>query len=138
MEDKENQYFTEDGYYRTGDKVRIDEQGNVVVLGRAKEQINRAGEKIMPSEVEENLLMHDAIKECAVVGIKDETLGNRICAFVVTENQEITLSEARSFLTEKGMASFKLPDQLEIIAAMPYTAVKKIDKKKLAAMLEEN
>lgn len=138
LEDKENQYFTEDGYYRTGDKVRIDEQGNVVVLGRAKEQINRAGEKIMPSEVEENLLMHDAIKECAVVGIKDETLGNRICAFVVTENQEITLSEARSFLTEKGMASFKLPDQLEIIAAMPYTAVKKIDKKKLAAMLEEN
>lgn len=137
LEDKEHQYFTKTGYYRTGDKVRIDEQGNVIVLGRAKEQINRAGEKIMPSEVEENLLMHEAVKECAVVGVKDAVLGNRICAFIVSEDKNITLSEARCFLTDKGMASFKLPDQLEIIASMPYTAVKKIDKKRLVAMLEQ-
>jgi len=131
MDDKQNQYFTPDGFYRTGDKAYLDENKNLVILGRAKEQINRGGEKIMPGEIEELLLQHEHITECAVAGIPDEVLGNRICVFAVSDGAELSLQEIRKFLKLKGLADFKLPDQLQQMETMPYTAAKKIDKKKL-------
>lgn len=75
-------YFNKDGYYLTGDKARINKDGNIQILGRVREQINRAGEKIMPSEVEEVIQRNPKIIDCAVVGIEDDILGNKICAYV--------------------------------------------------------
>lgn len=129
-----NECFTPSGFYRTGDRAKIDENGNLIVLGRIKEQINRGGEKIMPSEVEANLCKNEDIKEASVVGVPDEVLGNRICAFILSDRDDITLSEVRTFLKSIGVSDYKMPDQLEVIDTFPLTKVGKVDKKALQSM----
>ena len=124
--------FTEDGFYRTGDKAMWTGKGHLRMGGRIKEQINRAGEKIMPSEVEGYLCQHPNIKEAAVVGVPDEVLGNRICAYVMLEvEKQVDLREIHQFLKSIGVAFYKLPDQVESIDFWPLTSVGKIDKKVL-------
>ena len=130
--------FTEDGFYRTGDKAMWTENGRLRMGGRIKEQINRAGEKIMPAEIEAYLYKHPGIKEVAVVGVPDEMLGNRICAFLMTEEgNTLDVQEIHQFLKEIGVASYKLPDQVENIEEWPLTSVGKIDKKVLGQMAQE-
>ena len=129
--------FTEDGFYRTGDKAMWTENGRLRMGGRIKEQINRAGEKIMPAEIEAYLCKHPDIKEAAVVGVPDETLGNRICAFLIMEEENtLDVQAIHQFLKEIGVASYKLPDQVEIIEEWPLTSVGKIDKKVLGQMAQ--
>lgn len=124
--------FTEDGFYRTGDKAMWTENGRLRMGGIIKEQINRAGEKIMPSEVEGYLCLHPDIKEAAVVGIPDEVLGNRICAFIMLENEgQVDLREIHRFFKSIGVAFYKFPDLVESIEFWPLTSVGKIDKKVL-------
>lgn len=122
--------FLENGFYRTGDRAYIDENG-LHVCGRVREQINRAGEKIMPKELDELLKSHENISDAAVIGIPDTTLGNKICACVVFEGKELSLAEIRDFMLAKGLAEYKLPDCIMSIESMPLTAVGKIDKKVL-------
>lgn len=131
--------FTSDGFYRTGDKAMWTKEGRLRLGGRIKEQINRAGEKIMPSEIEGYLCQHPNIKEAAVVGVPDEILGSRSCAFVMPEDGEwIELAEIHRFLKEMGVALYKLPDQIENTDFWPLTSVGKIDKKALISMAQEN
>lgn len=134
--------FTSDGYYCTGDKARIAPNGNLQILGRIKEQINRAGEKIMPSEVEDKILDIDNVNSCAVVGIPDELVGNMVGAFIVMEEgNTITLSELRTELVRRNISDYKLPELLYLIDEWPLTSVDKIDKKQLVKMAmsaEEN
>lgn len=128
--------FTEDGFYRTGDRAMITKEGNLRMGGRLKEQINRAGEKIMPSEIEGYLCKHKKIREAALVGVPDEELGNRSCAFVMAEeDSSITLGEIHDFLRELGVAQYKFPDQLEEIETWPLTKIGKIDKKALVQIV---
>ena len=130
--------FTEDGFYRTGDKAMWTGKGHLRMGGRIKEQINRAGEKIMPAEIEAYLCKHSDIKEAAVVGVPDETLGNRICAFILTEKgNALDVQAVHQFLKEIGVASYKLPDQVEIIEKWLLTSVGKVDKKVLVQMAQE-
>ncbi|HAL07767.1 MAG TPA: 2,3-dihydroxybenzoate-AMP ligase, partial [Brevundimonas sp.] len=75
--------FTDDGFYRTGDVVRRTPEGYLVVMGRATDHINRAGEKISAEEVEDHLLAHPAVFDAAVVSVPDDYLGERICAFII-------------------------------------------------------
>lgn len=129
--------FTEDGFYRTGDKAMWTKNGCLRIGGRIKEQINRAGEKIMPAEIEAYLCKHPDIKEAAVVGVPDEMLGNRICAFVMTEEgNALDVQAVNQFLKKIGVASYKLPDQVEIIEDWPLTSVGKINKKALGQMAQ--
>lgn len=124
--------FTADGYYRTGDRAMKTAEGNLRMGGRMKEQINRAGEKIMPAEVEAYLCRHPAVKEAAVVGVADEALGSRICAFLMTnDGMELSLSDIHHYLKGIGVAAYKLPDQSEMVDIWPLTSVGKIDKKEL-------
>lgn len=130
--------FTDDGFYRTGDKAMWTENGRLRMGGRIKEQINRAGEKIMPAEIEAYLCKHPNIKEAAVVGVPDEMLGNRICAFLMMEEgNKLDVQAIHQFLKEIGVASYKLPDQVELIEEWPLTSVGKIDKKVLGQMAQE-
>ena len=130
--------FTEDGFYRTGDKAMWTKEKRLRLGGRVKEQINRAGEKIMPSEIEGYLCQYPGIKEAAVVGIPDELLGNRICAFIILEeDQKVDLLMIHQFLKKMGVASYKMPDQVERIDFWPLTSVQKIDKKALVLMAQE-
>lgn len=123
--------FTPDGFYRSGDTVMMTAAGNIVVKGRIKEQINRAGEKIVASEIESCLNRYPGVTSSALIGIPDDALGERSCAFVVPNGDPISLTELHAHLKTLGVARYKMPDQLETIDALPLTSVGKIDKKKL-------
>lgn len=123
-------YFDEEGFYRTGDKAYISADGNLCIAGRIKEQINRSGEKIMPSELEEIIACHEYVKDCVVVGLPDSVLGQRICAFVIG-SRDITTDEIREYMIGRGLAAFKIPDEVRRVRAFPYTPVGKVDKKRL-------
>nr|WP_157205144.1 AMP-binding protein [Gordonia rhizosphera] len=132
--------FTPDGYYRSGDRVRRLPSGHLAVTGRIKDTIVRAGENVAADDVEEHLIAHPAIRQAAVIGLPDEALGERICAVVVVSpdhprDRALTLRDARTFLTARGLASFKLPDTLTVVASLPTTAVGKIDKQAVRARL---
>ncbi|MCR5112041.1 MAG: AMP-binding protein, partial [Ruminococcus sp.] len=129
--------FTEDGFYRTGDKAMRTPDGYYKFIGRIKEQINRAGEKIMPTELEEHLCMLERVQDAAVIGVPDPELGNKICAFMVSaDGNEVTTEEVFDYLTEKGVARYKFPDKCITLDALPLTAVGKKDAKKLLAIAE--
>jgi 2,3-dihydroxybenzoate-AMP ligase len=125
--------FTEDGFYRTGDMVRLHRSGNLVVEGRRKDLINRGGEKISAEEVENLLLSHPAVLNAAVVAMPDPVLGERACAYVIPRpGTEPTLAELTRFLSEdKRIARFKLPERLELRDRLPMTAVGKVSKRDL-------
>jgi len=126
--------FTADGYYRSGDLVRRTREGNLVVEGRLKEQINRAGEKIATAEIEQHLREHPAVQDAVVIALDDTELGERSCAFIVAQDGVPSLRELHDFLRSRGLPRHKLPDQLETSVAWPLTNVGKIDKRRLAAL----
>ncbi len=132
--------FTPDGFYRSGDKVTRLPSGHLAVTGRIKDTIVRAGENVAADDVEENLLAHASIRQVAVVGLPDEALGEKICAAVVLSHEHppatpLELAELRTFLRDRGLAAFKLPDDVRVVSTLPVTAVGKIDKKVLREQL---
>ncbi|MCJ7785276.1 MAG: AMP-binding protein [Desulfobacterales bacterium] len=131
--------FTEDGFYRTGDVVRMVKGRYLAVEGRIKDTINRGGEKISAEEVENHVLAHPKVENCAYVAMPDPVLGEKGCAFILTkENQELTLDELCQFLKEERHISiFKLPERLELVKEFPMTQVGKIDKKELRSIIKE-
>jgi mycobactin salicyl-AMP ligase len=132
--------FTPDGYFRSGDRVTRRPSGHIEVTGRIKDTIVRAGENVACDDIEEHLLAHPAVWQAAVIGLPDETLGEKICAAVVPalgrgDSEQLALPSVRAFLTERGLASFKLPDTLRLVRSLPVTPIGKIDRKKLAGEL---
>ncbi len=125
------QCFTADGFFRTGDRARITPEGNIQIEGRIKEQINRAGENVVPAEIELYLRKHPNIKDASVISLPDETLGERTCAFLITDGNMLGLADICKFLKDMGVARYKIPDQIELIECLPFTNVGKVDKKKL-------
>ncbi|MEV4054564.1 AMP-binding protein [Amycolatopsis sp. NPDC049688] len=130
------QVFTPDGWFRTGDLVRITPEGNLVVCGRVKDLINRGGEKISAAEVELLAQELPAVAEAAAVPMPDPELGERVCLFVrLHPGFSLTLQELCEALTTRGLAAFKLPERLEVLDAFRHTAVGKADKKVLKELL---
>jgi 2,3-dihydroxybenzoate-AMP ligase len=131
--------FTEDGFYRTGDVVRMVRGRYVAVEGRIKDTINRGGEKISAEEVENHILAHPKVENCAYVAMPDPVLGEKGCAFILTKgNQELTLDELCRFLKEeRHITIFKLPERLELVREFPMTQVGKINKKELRSIINE-
>lgn len=125
--------FTPDGYYRSGDLVRRLPSGHLIVSGRIKDVINRGGENVSCDELEEHLLAHPAVRHAAAVGLPDASLGEKVCAVLIVDGELPTLAEIKTFLTERGLATYKLPDILRRADQLPITAVGKIDKKALRA-----
>jgi 2,3-dihydroxybenzoate-AMP ligase len=129
--------FTEDGFYRTDDIVRLYRGRYVSVEGRIKDTINRGGEKISAEEVENHILAHPKVENCAYVAMPDSELGEKGCAFVSTKgNQILSFDELIEFLKkERRIATFKLPERLEWVREFPMTKVGKIDKKELRSII---
>ena len=128
--------FTPDGWYASGDVVRRRPDGNLVVEGRDKDMINRGGEKISAEEVENLLYRMPGIAQVAAVAAPDAELGERICVFVVPEpGRDISLGAISDGLEAAGVAKFKWPERLEIVAELPVTKMGKLDKKALREML---
>jgi non-ribosomal peptide synthetase component E (peptide arylation enzyme) len=119
--------FTADGWFRTGDLGRIvDAAGNVEIVGRRKEIINRGGKKFFPREVEEILYTHPKVMHAAMVGIADQRLGERNCLCVIPKGgQSVTLQEMIGHLKDQ-VADYKLPEEMHILEELPFTATGKL------------
>ncbi|OLU33792.1 (2,3-dihydroxybenzoyl)adenylate synthase [Pseudomonas sp. PA27(2017)] len=132
-EEHNQRAFSDDGYYRSGDLVRRLASGLLVVEGRIKDVINRGGEKIPVEEIENLLLAHPSIGDVALVGLPDELLGERSCACVLPRvGQTLDLPSINGFLSQQGVASYKLPDRLLLLRHFPQTSLGKINRKALA------
>jgi mycobactin salicyl-AMP ligase len=129
--------FDPDGFYRSGDLVRRRDDGYLVVTGRVKDVICRGGETIAAPDLEEHMLSHPAVRAAAAVALPDEYLGERICAAVVFAGPTLTLGELNEYLDERGVAAHARPDMLVAMAALPATAIGKVDKKTIASRIEQ-
>lgn len=122
-----------DGWYRTGDLGRIDEEGRLYVVGRLKELINRGGLHVSATEVEMALVRHPAVADAGVIAAPDPVLGEAVCACIaLADTQAPNLEELRSFLADT-LGRRKLPDELCIVDAIPRTVIGKVDRRLLTA-----
>jgi non-ribosomal peptide synthetase component E (peptide arylation enzyme) len=125
--------FTKDGWFKFGDLGYIDEHGFARIVGRKKDIIIRGGQNIAPKEIEEMLMHMPQIAEVAVVGVPDQIYGERSCACIVLKNPDgkLTLKDITSFLRNKNLATYKLPERIEILKTFPRSGGQKIQKKLL-------
>jgi 2,3-dihydroxybenzoate-AMP ligase len=122
--------FVDDGWYNTGDIVRLRPDGYLVVEGREKDVINRGGEKISAEEIE-NFAYASGASLAAAVAMPDPRLGERICLYVA--GKRLDLEQLCATMRDAGVATFKLPERLVHVDTLPVTTVGKIDKKWLRA-----
>jgi 2,3-dihydroxybenzoate-AMP ligase len=129
--EKNAEAFTPDGFYRMGDIVR--KQGrHVFAEGRRKDFVNRGGEKISCEEIENLMFAHPKVKAAALVAMPDAVFGEKACAFVVPHpGQTLGFDELIAFLRGQQIASFKLPERLELVPDLPVSPVGKILKRQL-------
>jgi cyclohexanecarboxylate-CoA ligase len=130
--------FDAEGFYHSGDVGEMDEEGYLTVLGRKKEIIIRGGMNISPLEIEVVLCEHPMVSEAVLVGYPDPRLGERACAFVVPKSDPPpTLADITGFLRERGLATYKLPERLVVVDALPRSPVGKVRKTELVQQLTE-
>jgi len=135
--EKNAEAFTPDGFYRMGDIVRK-EGRHVFTEGRKKDLINRGGEKISCEEVENLIFGHPRVKAVTLVAMPDPVFGEKACAFVITKDgQGLEFGELIAFLREQNIASFKLPERLEVVSEFPLSPVGKILKRALREAIAE-
>lgn len=120
--------FDDDGYFRTGDLGRLDENGNVIITGRVKDVIIRKGENVSAKEVEDLLYTHPAVGDVAVIGLPDPDSGERVCAVVQTAegSDPMTFESMVAHLKDAGLMTQKLPEQLEFIDTIPLNPAGKV------------
>lgn len=122
-----------DGWVRSGDLARMDEDGYMYIVDRKKDVIISGGVNIYPKEIEDALLQHPAIFEVAVVGIPHSEWGESVKAIYVTK-EPVTEEELKTLL-ETQLASFKLPRLYERVEALPRNASGKILKQQLRGVV---
>ncbi|MEU6801281.1 class I adenylate-forming enzyme family protein [Streptomyces neyagawaensis] len=126
--------FDADGFFVTGDLGRLTDSGHLVLTGRLKDVIIRKGENISAKEIEDLLHRHPAVRDVAVIGLPDAERGERVCAVVEQppEAEALTLAAVTSHLRAEGLSVHKLPEQVEIVDALPRNeTLRKVLKYKL-------
>jgi acyl-coenzyme A synthetase/AMP-(fatty) acid ligase len=126
-----------DGYVRTGDLARIDDDGFVWIEGRAGDVINRGGNKVFPEHVEEVLRLSPGIADAAVVRVEDDRLGEVPVAFVVDAGPVPVPDSDLVALCREHLVAYKVPVAFHRVAALPRTEVGKVRRAELAATLGE-
>ncbi|MDH2413288.1 long-chain fatty acid--CoA ligase [Nocardioides sp. CER19] len=121
-----------DGWFRSGDLARRDEDGWYYIVDRAKEMIIRGGFNVYPREIEEVLLTHPAISLAAVIGVPHESHGEEIKAFVILKPGATATPEEIVAWGKEQMAAYKYPRIVEIVSSLPMTATGKILKRELS------
>ena len=124
---------TEDGWFRTGDIGRVDEDGFVYVEDRLKDMIISGGENIYSPEVERVLAEHPAVLECAVVGVPDETWGESVRAYVALKPDTSATEEDVIAFCRERLAHYKCPRSVVVLEALPRNPTGKILKRDLRA-----
>ncbi|MFE6127865.1 class I adenylate-forming enzyme family protein [Streptomyces sp. NPDC056437] len=128
------QVFDADGFLITGDLGRLTDSGHLVLTGRLKDVIIRKGENISAQEIEDLLHGHPGVADAAVIGLPDADRGERVCAVVeqAAGAPELTLDAVTSYLRGEGLSTYKLPEQLEVVSALPRNeTLRKVLKYKL-------
>jgi cyclohexanecarboxylate-CoA ligase len=127
--------FDADGFFRTGDLGRLREDGHVVLTGRKKDLIIRKGENVSPRELEDLLATHPSVAAAAVIGLPDAVRGERVCAVVELRPgaAPLALADVVAFCRKAGLMAQKIPEQLELMDALPRNATLKILKHELRA-----
>jgi cyclohexanecarboxylate-CoA ligase len=118
--------FTADGWFRTGDLASLD-GGVVEVVGRLKDVIIRGGENISAAEVEEILEAHPVVRQAVAVGYPDRLMGERVAAFVVTDGP-FDVDAARQWFARRGAAKYKTPEHVVVVGALPLLPTGKPDR----------
>jgi acyl-CoA synthetase (AMP-forming)/AMP-acid ligase II len=126
--------FDAEGFLRTGDLGEVTASGHLILTGRLKDVIIRKGENISAKEIEDLLAAHPDVGDVAVVGLPDVERGERVCAVVeqLSGAGELTLAAVTDYLRAEGLSVHKLPEQLEIVDALPRNeTLRKVLKYKL-------
>jgi non-ribosomal peptide synthetase component E (peptide arylation enzyme) len=136
--ERNREAFTPDGFYKPCDLMEsrtLNGQRYYAFAGRTKDVVDRGTEKINCEEVEGAVMSHPAVASCAVIGMPDPVLGERVCAYVTVRAGGIrpNVPGMQMHLEAKGLAKFKWPERIEEIAALPVTKVGKLDKAALRA-----
>ncbi|HWI42644.1 MAG TPA: long-chain fatty acid--CoA ligase [Nocardioides sp.] len=124
--------ISEDGWFRSGDLGRKDEDGWYYIVDRSKDMIIRGGYNVYPREIEEVLLTHPAVSLAAVIGVPHESHGEEIKAFVILKPGESASPEELVAWGKEQMAAYKYPRVVEIVEELPMTATGKILKRELS------
>lgn len=129
--------LTEDGWYRTGDLIREDDDGYVHVVGRKSDMIIRGGSNVSPAEVEQILLKHPSVAEAAVVGMPDPVYGEEVVAVIVpASGAPVDMDELKSFVAASA-AGFKVPTFLKIVEQLPHNeTTHKVNRRTVKRQLE--
>ena len=123
-----------DGWLRTGDLGRLDDDGYLHLVGRRGDMIIRGGENVYPLEVENRLLEHPRVADAAVIGVPDRLLGEAIKAYVVpTDPADPPASEELRAFTRAALAGFKVPAQWEFVPSLPRNATGKLLRRQLGS-----
>jgi len=125
-----------DGWLRTGDVGVLDEEGYLSIVDRIKDMVNSAGLKIWPREVEEVLYTHEAIKECAVIGVADPLFGENVKACIVLRSGATLCADDVVVFCKERLSSYKAPKIVEFMESLPKSATGKILKTELRKMSE--
>lgn len=124
------------GWYHTGDLAKSDPAGYLTITGRIKELIIRGGQNIAPAEIEEVVVRHPLVKDCAIVGVKHATLGEVPCLFVVPKEAEIDIPALMDFC-RAHLSAYKIPEATHVVAEIPRTGSGKIMRFKLVEALNQ-
>lgn len=127
--------FREDGFFKTGDRGHLRPDGHLKLTGRSKDMIIRKGENISPGEIEDVLMKHPRVAAVAVVGLPDAERGERVCAVVEMRPglTPLAFDELQALCRSAGLMTQKIPEQLEVVDALPRNPTMKILKHELVA-----
>ena len=140
QEELNRERLDRDGRFRTGDVLRLDEDGYYHFVGRTGDLIRRAGSNISPVEVQDVIAQHPAVHDVAVLGVPHATYGETVAAAIIPAEgvigDETVAAEILEFASHH-LAEFKLPTVIDFVAELPTTPNGKFDRKQIAALLEE-
>ena len=128
-EDQENP-FTDDGFFKTGDIATISKDGYLTIVDRKKDMIISSGYNVFPNELEDFLSTHPDILEAGIIGVPDKNRGEYIKAFIVKKNKNLSETDVIMFCKE-GLTEYKVPKKIIFIDDLPKTNVGKILRREL-------
>lgn len=125
------QSFNAGGWFMSGDLGRLDADGNLQVVGRKKDIINRGGHKIHPARIEDLAYRHPNVAKAAAFAVPDERLGERVCLAVIAQGRAPSAEAMLAHLARLGLSRFDMPEFYVVTAEMPLTASGKLLKREL-------
>ena len=130
ISNEKNKYFTDDGFFMTGDIATMNDEGYLKIVDRKKDMIISSGYNVYPNELEDYLTTHPDILEAGVIGVDDKNRGEYIKAFVVTKCESLSSSDIIAFC-KNGLTEYKVPKRIVFIKELPKTNVGKILRREL-------